>query len=212
MTSLIVAAVGLLYILLWMRPPLRTPLLKWWQGIIAAVVIVFGFLIINTLVANDTFELIFAWLVIWALVAIVGICIVSRTPRHKGDVTWAAAMVGTTFVFAMFFLWYAIIPNEWILWANNGLGWTPDNILVSPNPFPFTITYAHLNDVVATLPYIVGTVLAAYLFKFWQQRPDPVDALATPPESDEPASVAGGDAYTGEVRTSRFGRPVKSRA
>lgn len=212
MSSLVAVFIGTLFILLWMRPPLRKPLLTWWQGIILAVVIAFGFLVLNKLFKNDAFQLVGAWLVIWSFVAIIAVCIMSRKPHHKGDVTWARAILGTTYAFAMFFLIYAVVPNEWILWANNGLGWTSDKILVSPEPFPFTLTYVVLNDTIAMMPYILGTIGVCLIAKYWQQRPDPVDALAVPVESDEPETpTAPSAAFGGKVRTSKFGRPLKSK-
>ena len=49
-------------------------------------------------------------------------------------VTWGEAMVAGVVVFWLMLLGYAIVPNQWLLWADNELGWRKDAFGI-PNPF-----------------------------------------------------------------------------
>jgi hypothetical protein len=77
-----------------------------------------------------------------------------RRPIGK-PLSWGEAMLGSAYVFLVLFLAYGVVPNQWLLHVQNGLGWRADKIVLGPgqilkaqstcNPecgqFPFTINY-----------------------------------------------------------------------
>jgi hypothetical protein len=91
---------------------------------------------------------------------------------------------------------YGIIPHEWITFSDKYLQWTPDKLvletyIIKPN-------YQQLRDFVVVGIYGVFFLLNLRLWMLWQGRLVP---------QPEPAVEEGK-----VVRTSRFGRPVKSKA
>lgn len=144
---------------------------------------------------------------IWALVVTaIGFGIffyLLRKPKPNRPATWAECMLGAVGLFAMFFLCYAIIPHEWLQFANGYLNWSTDKFVVKHNQWgtnlpPIDFPYSALKDAVAAGIYIVFFGLNLWLAALWQKRPTEAEAGA---ETEEKV-----------VRTSRFGRPVKAKA
>jgi hypothetical protein len=154
----------------------------------------------------------FPWLqplgrMLWALLATaIGLGIVfalMRRPKPDRPATWAECMAGAVGVFALFFLCYAIIPHEWLTFADGYLNWSTDKFVFKHNQWgtglpPIDFPFSALKDAVAAGIYIVFFGLNLYLFSKWQKRPT--------------ASEAADDSTEKVVRTSRFGRPVKAKA
>jgi hypothetical protein len=149
----------------------------------------------------------FVWLTIGALIAHGLAMVTSREPRDPArKATWAECFAGAVATFAMFTLGYAIIPSEWLTYANSGLEWGDNTKFVFmshqailglsflPN-YPFNLDFPALRDVVVSLIY--GIILGANLMVFskWQKR------LAVKPVQD---------ADDAPVRRSRFGRPLRA--
>lgn len=143
---------------------------------------------------------------IWSLIATaIGLAIIAvlmRRPKPARPATWAECMAGAVATFAMFFVVYAIVPNEWLNFADGYLAWSTDKFAVTHNQFatnvpPIDFPMSAVKDSIAAGIYIVFFGINLYLFSAWQKRPT-ADA------------TADGD---GEevVRTSRFGRPVKAK-
>jgi len=94
--------------------------------------------------------------------------------------TWGEAMVASTFVFFLFWWAYGVVPHLWLAYADNELGWRPDNIVWGPGSilrsqseggwFPFTITYQAVRDIVVVLIYGVYLVVPIALWSYWQGR------------------------------------------
>lgn len=148
---------------------------------------------------------------IWfALIALVMIGLAMhrmRSPKPDRDTTWAEAMAGATYVFALFLLMYAIIPHEFITAADKYWGMSTNRYLIKSTtqiPFnhawnwPFSIDLQHgVRD-----PLVVGIYIAFFasniaMFVLWQKR-------VTVSEAAEREPVA--------VGKSRFGRPLKAKA
>ncbi|MGZ8762533.1 MAG: hypothetical protein ACXW2Y_04345 [Acidimicrobiia bacterium] len=154
----------------------------------------------------------FPWLqplgrMLWALLfTVIGLGIVlvlMRRPKPDRPATWAECMAGAVGVFALFFLCYAIIPHEWLTFADGYLNWSTDKFVFTSNQWagglpPFDLPYSALKDAVAAGIYIVFFGLNLFLFSKWQKRPTVSEAAAEGTEQ--------------VVRTSRFGRPVKAKA
>ncbi len=145
-----------------------------------------------------------ASLVITALMVGAIVQVGKRRPPNT-PLTWGEAFLAATFVFALMLMLYGIVPNQWLLWADNELGWRSDSIGL-PTPFGrlfpsglefwgrgrILITAETVRDAVAALLYIVFLVGQVVGWKMWQQR------------GKKPAVP--------EIPTSAYGRPLVRKA
>ena len=130
-----------------------------------------------------------------------------RMPKPDRPTTWAEAMAGAFFTFAMFLLMYAIIPHEFITVSDKYWGLSTNRYIIKSTtavPFnhawnwPFSIDLQHgLRDILVVVIYLIFFGLNIAVFVMWQKRP-------TASEAAEREPVAAG--------TSRFGRPLKAKA
>ena len=94
--------------------------------------------------------------------------------------TWGEAMVASVYAFFLMFWAYGLVPHLWLTWADNELGWRPDNFVVGPGGLlkpqalggwsPITITYQTVRDVLAVLIYVVLLGGQIALWFWWQNR------------------------------------------
>ena len=100
-----------------------------------------------------------------------------RRPVGK-PLTWAEAMIGSVYVFAIFFLAYGVVPHQWLTHADNELNWRRDKLLTGPEIggqglfeyLPFNITYEVIRDTVVVVIYGVLFGANIYLWSWWQKR------------------------------------------
>lgn len=126
--------------------------------------------------------------------------------REPGQpLTWGEAFLAATYMFALLFLLYGIVPDRWLLWADNELGWRSDSFGI-PTPFGrlfedgltfggrgrIMISAQVIRDIIASGIYIVALVLNFAMWLRWQKR------------GKKPA--------TPEIETSAYGRPLIRRA
>jgi hypothetical protein len=138
------------------------------------------------------------WSTLITVVAVVVILAVTRRPKSPEPVTWAGAMAGAVGVFALFILGFAVVPHEWLTFANSYLNWGKDSFFMQRNSVvPFDITMRVIADTIEVLIYVVATAASVFLFVKWQKRP-----------VREPAATAGAEAARTPTRTSAYGRPV----
>jgi len=110
-------------------------------------------------------------------------------------------MAGAVGTFAMFALAYAIVPHEWITFADKYLQWGTTKFLVRSGQevlflkFPFDINMKAISDIIAVGIYVVMFGLNLFLFSAWQKRGQ---------EKAEAPDAA--------PKTSRFGRPLRRKA
>jgi hypothetical protein len=134
--------------------------------------------------------------------------VLSRKPRDpERAATWAECFAGAVGVFALFALAYAIVPHEWLEFANKQLEWgdnakfiwtSEDDILGLINiHYPFNFDFPALRDIVVTGMYVQFLAINVILWVKWQKR---FEVKEAPAEETAPA------------RRSRFGRPLKRRA
>ena len=147
------------------------------------------------------------WFSIIFVIMLVPIFVALRRPKSDLPTTWAQAMGGSVYTFALFFLGFAIIPHEFITVSDKYWALSTDRFLIKSTtaiPFakslnwPFSIDLQHgVRDllVVAIYGVILGGAIA--LIVLWQKRPTRAEV-----EAREPV----------EVGRSRFGRPLKARA
>lgn len=117
--------------------------------------------------------------------------------------TWGEAMVAAVYAFFLMFWTYGLVPHLFLSWADNELGWRPDNIVFGPGDIlkpqasdgwlPLTISYQTLRDVVAVLLYVVLLGIQIALWGWWQNRGKRAEAATA--------------AETAVVR-SEYGRPL----
>jgi hypothetical protein len=88
--------------------------------------------------------------------------------------SWGEAMVGATYTFGTIFWVFGVVPHQWILWADSGLGWSVDKFLVGPGEvldnLPFVIPYSALRDIVVVLIHVVYVAIALIFAAAWQKR------------------------------------------
>ena len=174
---------------------------------------------------ESIFGIHFGWMhpagrLIWAsfalLVGLVVVAVLLRRPKSPEPATWAASIGGAFFVWIMMTLASAIIPHEWIIFANSYLQWGKDKFFleqdqIATNLPPFSVARYVVSDIIAATFYVVFGVVNVFLFAQWQKRK--VAEPVVEAEGDEPAPA---DPLTGPFsrlrrrssRTSAYGRPV----
>jgi hypothetical protein len=193
--SLLAIAIGLAFVFALIRPPLQSKILKPKQGVPLAVLLIIGCYLIGGFF--PAIQILMVWTIVFGVVALALAMVVSRDPRPQDrPTTWAEAMAGAVGVFFLLTLAYGVIPHEWITFSDKYLQWTPDKVLFET--YAIKPNYQQLRDFIVVAIYGVFFLLNLRLFVMWQSR------LVPKPETvDEEGKV---------LRTSRFGRPVKSKA
>jgi hypothetical protein len=145
------------------------------------------------------------WFSIITIIMMIPVIVMLRRPKSDQPTTWAQAMAGSVYVFALLLLAYAVIPHEWITFADNYLQWGKDKYVILSTteiPFlsgvnwPFSIDMQAVRDIVAVGIYLVFFAINIALFVLWQDR-KPASEVA-----EEKPVVVG---------RSRFGRPLKAK-
>ena len=195
--ALLITGLGLAFVAALIRPPLERKLVATRQAVAgAAVVFVVGLVAAKLLSSIQVFVV---WATLGALLAIAIAAIVSRDLRTPDQpTTWAEAMAGAVAVLVLFTLVYGVIPHEWLEFANSYLNMSNDRFFGWAGERLVKVPYSAVRDTVAALIYVVAIGGNVVLWMRWQDRLTP---------KPEPAE---GDAAAAPVRTSRFGRPLKT--
>jgi hypothetical protein len=145
------------------------------------------------------------WTSLLFVVLLAPVLVAIGRPKARHKATWALAMGGAVWVWALMILAYGSIPHEWLTFATGHLRWDESHFLVRSGqpigPFNwlnFDINKRAITDTIAGLIYIVMLALNVYLFAAWQKRPEAIDDTAS-----VEAKVVG---------TSAFGRPVTAKS
>ena len=136
---------------------------------------------------------------ILVLVALIAIAVLYGKRRPVGKrLSWGEGMAAAAYVFFAMFMAYAVVPNQWLIHAQNGLGWRTDKKVYGPGnilqaeslggSFPFEINYLQVGDAIAAGIYIALLGVQLYLFSWWQKR--------------------GKVKPSAELATSTYGRPL----
>jgi hypothetical protein len=196
--------VGIIVVVSLIKAPVMKRPFPLWMGIVAYPAIIIGTLVLAKLIPSIQRGIV--WIGILVVIAHTLMLIVSREPRDpERSATWAECFAGSVGVFALFALAYAIIPSEWLTFADCDLEWGDSSKFVVqsnqeilgfiPINYPFNIDYPALRDIVVTMIYVVVLVLNLKLWVMWQKRLDvPADA----------------DAESAPTKKSRFGRPLQA--
>ena len=147
------------------------------------------------------------WFSVIFVIMMIPVIVALRKPKPEKPTTWAMAMVGSTYVFALFLLVYAIIPHEFITFADKYLQWGKDKYVIKSTTaipgissfnWPVSIDLQAIRDIVVVGIYGVFFVGTIALFVMWQNR-----KVKSPDDAEEQTVVVG---------RSRFGRPLKAKA
>ena len=191
----IALAIGLAFVVALIRPPLPRKILTPRQGIPLLIGLAIGCYVIGGVFTG--IQILMIWVIIFGSAALALAMVASRDPRPQDrQTTWAEAMAGAVGVFFLMTLAYGVVPHEWITFSDKYLRWTPDKVLVET--YLIKPNYQQLRDLVVVVIYGVFFGLNLRLWVLWQGRLVP---------KPEPAVEEGK-----VLRTSRFGRPVKSKA
>jgi hypothetical protein len=146
------------------------------------------------------------WFTLILVIMLVPVFVALRRPKPDQPTTWAQAMGGSVYVFALMLLAYAIIPHEFITFSDKYLQWGTDKYVIKSTtaiPFatswnwPISVNMQAVRDVVVVGIYGALFVGNLVLFSLWQKRPTVTEAA-----EKEPVTVG----------RSRFGRPLKAKA
>jgi len=146
------------------------------------------------------------WFSVMLVVMMVPVVIALRRPKSDKPTTWALAMAGSAYVFWLFLLAYAIIPHEFITFADKYLQWGKDVYVIKSTTaipgfssfnWPVSIDMQAVRDVAVVGIYGIFFIANIILFVKWQDRKPKADA------TEEQAVIVG---------RSRFGRPLKAKA
>lgn len=202
----IALVIGLMFVLALMKRPLfKRPFPNIVGYALFPIILVLG------LIAARLFPNYQQWCVWIAALALVGHGLLmvasSKGPDPEEPATWAECLAGALGVFALFVVGFAIIPSEWLNYANSYLNWgdttkfvwtSHEQMLFLPFNWPFNYDYPSMRDTVAVLIYVVTLGIDLKLWVMWQRRHEVKEA---------PAAVEGAPA-----KRSRFGRPVRVRS
>lgn len=202
--STFLLVLGIIVIVALIKAPAMKRPFPLWIGIVAYPVIIIGTLVLAALIPSIQRGIV--WIGIFVVIGHTLMLIVSREPRDpERAATWAECLAGAVGVFAMFALAYAIVPSEWLTFANADLEWGDSAKFIFksnqeilgfiPINYPFSMDYPALRDIVVTLIYVVLLGLNLKLWVMWQHR------LDVPAEAD---------AEGAPTKKSRFGRPLQA--
>jgi hypothetical protein len=134
------------------------------------------------------------------LLGLVAVGIVFWYGRRRAvgaPLSWGEAMAAATYAFLVFFWWYGVIPNQWLLWADNELNWRSDTYLAQAGQalfgqewlswWPLDVTMVVVRDIIVMGVYGLGIGLHIGVWAWWQDR-----------AKEKPAVVPA----------SRYGRPL----
>jgi hypothetical protein len=151
-------------------------------------------------------------IIVWATaLALIGhglLMVASGKARDAEEpATWAECFGGAVGIFALFVVGYAIVPSEWLNYANSYIQWGDNTkfvwhsgrpMLFFPWNWPFSLDYPALRDIVVALMYVAFLGLNLKLWVMWQKRHEVREQAAMATEAP--------------ARRSRFGRPLRAKA
>ena len=136
-------------------------------------------------------------LVITGLMCGVVVAVAKRRPVGQ-PLTWGEAFVSALFVFTLLFMAYGVVPDRFLIWADNELNWRSDrNLTMFWNDEPglsfmgrgrLLISWQTVRDIIVSGIYGVALGANFVAWLLWQKR--------------------GKNAGTPELETSAYGRPL----
>jgi hypothetical protein len=137
----------------------------------------------------------FVSLVVTGIMCAITLYVAWRRPVDA-PLTWGEAMVGASWFFMLMIMFFGIVPDQWIDWADNELGWKPNEFFYDPAThdflsqfIPFKISMQAMRDIIVVVIHIVFLALIPPAVIFWQKR-GPARSLGEP-STEEPVSAYG---------------------
>ena len=203
--SIVLLVIGIAIVFALMKQPKLKRPFSTKVGVALFPAIIVGTLLLAKLITPLQRTIILLGFVV--LVAHMFLMIGSRNARDPEEpATWAECFAGAVGVFALMALGYAIVPHEFLTFANANLEWGDSSKFVVqsghqvfgflPVDWPFSFDYPALRDVGVTIIYVVLLGLNLKVFVMWQNR----HQVATATDDDAPP------------KRSRFGRPLRKAA
>jgi hypothetical protein len=209
--STLLLVVGVVIVMVLMKPPLLTRPFPDRVGYALYAIVPIVAYVIAVLLPDDAnlwdweLDAILVNLVLLFWFVHTVLLVASREPKPADEpASWAACYLGAVGVFALMGLAYAVVPHEWMTFANGYLQWgdtgkfiwqSNQDMLFFPWNWPFNFDYPALRDIIVSGIYVVLLGLNVVLFVKWQDRKKVV----------EPSAAA----ETAPVKRSRFGRPLR---
>jgi uncharacterized membrane protein HdeD (DUF308 family) len=202
--SIALLIIGIAIVVMLIKPPKLKRPFPTKVGVALFPVIIVGTLLLGKLIPS--FQRTIVLLGLGVLVVHMFLMIASRKPRDPEQVTtWAEAFAGAVGTFALLAVGYAIVPHEFLTFANADLEWGDSSKFIFqsghevlgflPVNWPFSMDYPALRDIVVTMIYVVLLGLNLKLWVMWQERNKVVVATDDAPP-----------------KRSRFGRPLRKSA
>ena len=126
-----------------------------------------------------------------------GIYWYGATRRKPGaGLSWGEAFLAATYVTINLFFWYGIMPHQFLIWAENELGWDSGALVAGPGSealadvLPFTITKLHIRDNIVVMLHVIPFSVHVWMVAWWNKREQKAAAKAK------------------EIPTSTYGRPL----
>ena len=209
--STLALLVGVLFVLVLMKPPMLKRPFPNRVAYSLYVLVPLVLYVIAVLLPNDAaifnFEVdsIIVLLILLFLLVHSLLLVASREPKPADyKATWAECFLGAVGTFALMALAYAVVPHEWMTYANGYLRWgdtssfifrSGQDMLFFPWHWPFSMDYPALRDIVGSGIYVVLLGLNIVIFVKWQDR------------NKVPEAKAASDSTP--AKRSRFGRPLR---
>lgn len=112
-------------------------------------------------------------LMIWAIIAYG-----KRRPTDR-PTTWGEAMFGAAFVFMLLMMVFGIVPDRWVRWTDNELGWSVEKLAFTEGQFidgdpitfpPMRMDMKKVSDLVVVVEHLVVLAGLPFLWLWWQRR------------------------------------------
>src|SRR4051812_30573158 len=146
------------------------------------------------------------WFSLMLIVLMIPVIVALRRPKSEKETTWAQAMLGSVYIFWLFLLAYAIIPHEFITFADKYLLWGHDKYVVKSTTaipgisafnWPVSIDMQAVRDIAVVGIYGVFSEVNIFLLVKGQ------DGRVNPPEDEDAEPVVAGGP--------RFGPPLRAK-
>ena len=101
-----------------------------------------------------------------------------RRPTDR-PTSWGEAMIGATFIFMLFMMVFGVVPDRWVRYTDNELGWSNEAFLFTegqlidgdPITFPpFRMDKKKLSDIVVVVEHLVALAVLPFVVLWWQKR------------------------------------------
>jgi hypothetical protein len=100
---------------------------------------------------------------ILAIVVMVGIAVVVARRRPAGTpLTWGEGFAAALFVFTLMLVSYAIMPSQWLTYADNTLRWRPDKIGIPTGPLHYLPGWPQSHTTAAHKVHVLWMTLHAH--------------------------------------------------